>query len=249
MNSGVYIIEGGGFSVSGTGTVTGSGVVIFNVGSTYPTTGGTYGSINLAGSGSFNLTPPTSGTYAGILFFQPSDNTKTISVSGNSSGMTGAIYAPKAQLNLSASGQLNDAIDVDRMTVSGSGIELVQTHDVSPGPGGQTATTQNLGVAGSSAATSASAPSRSIAGVMALDLVLADAGTTANATTSWINPMAARHQVTQTDSKGSTLNVVVIATKPAAVDPGAVDALLSEGMSVRSTRIANRAGQPIKWSL
>ena len=41
MNSGVYIIEGGGFSVSGTGTVTGSGVVIFNVGSTYPTTGGT----------------------------------------------------------------------------------------------------------------------------------------------------------------------------------------------------------------
>ena len=36
MNSGVYIIEGGGFSVSGNASVSGSGVMIFNAGSKYP---------------------------------------------------------------------------------------------------------------------------------------------------------------------------------------------------------------------
>ena len=39
MNSGIYIIEGGGFSVSGNASVTGSGVMIFNAGSKYPTHG------------------------------------------------------------------------------------------------------------------------------------------------------------------------------------------------------------------
>ena len=45
MSSGIYIIEGGGFSVSGNASVTGSGVMIFNAGSNYPSTGGTYGRI------------------------------------------------------------------------------------------------------------------------------------------------------------------------------------------------------------
>ena len=47
LSSGIYIIEGGGFSVSGNASVTGSGVMIFNAGSKYPSTGGTYGSITL----------------------------------------------------------------------------------------------------------------------------------------------------------------------------------------------------------
>ncbi len=42
MSSGVYIIEGGGFSVSGNATVSGSGVMIFNAGSNYPSSGGTF---------------------------------------------------------------------------------------------------------------------------------------------------------------------------------------------------------------
>ena len=36
MSSGIYIIEGGGFSVSGNASVTGSGVTIVNAGSKYP---------------------------------------------------------------------------------------------------------------------------------------------------------------------------------------------------------------------
>ena len=122
MSSGTYIIEGGGFSVSGAGSVTGSGVTIVNAGSDYPSAGGTYGSISLSGSGTYKLTPPTTGTYAGIVIFQTRDNTKAMTVSGAASGMTGTIYASAAALTISGSGQLNAALDVDTLTLSGAAV-------------------------------------------------------------------------------------------------------------------------------
>jgi hypothetical protein len=122
LNSGTYIIEGGGFSISGNASVTGSGVMIVNAGSTYPTTGGTYGSITLSGTGSYNLTPPTSGTYAGIVIFQTRDNSKALTISGNASGMTGTVYAPATQLAASGNATLNAAVIVDTLTISGNGV-------------------------------------------------------------------------------------------------------------------------------
>jgi len=122
MNGGIYIIEGGGFSVSGNASVTGSGVLIFNAGSKYPTTGGTYGSIALSGNGSYSLSPPTTGAYAGIVIFQSRDNTRALTLSGNASGMTGTIYAPAAQLAESGNAQLNAAVVVDTLAVSGNGV-------------------------------------------------------------------------------------------------------------------------------
>ena len=85
--------------------------LIVNAGSDYPSTGGTYGSISLSGNGSYHLTPPTTGTYAGIVIFQARDNSKALTVSGNASGMTGTIYAPAAQLSESGNAQLNASID------------------------------------------------------------------------------------------------------------------------------------------
>ena len=61
MNAGAYIIKGGGFSVSGSACVSGSGVTIYNAGSDCPSTGGTYGSINWSSTGTFNLSAPTAG--------------------------------------------------------------------------------------------------------------------------------------------------------------------------------------------
>ena len=122
LNSGLYIIEGGGFSVSGNASVTGSGVTIVSAGSKYPTSGGIYGSITLSGNGSYNLSPPTTGTYAGIVIFQSRDNTKALTLSGNASGMTGTIYAPAAQLAESGNAALNAAVVVDTMTISGNGV-------------------------------------------------------------------------------------------------------------------------------
>jgi hypothetical protein len=122
MNSGVYIIEGGGFSVSGNASVSGSGVLVVNAGSSYPNTGGTYGSITLSSSGTYDLSPPSTGTYAGIVIFQSRDNAKPLTVSGNASALTGTIYAPAAQVVESGNGQLNAAIIADTMTISGSGV-------------------------------------------------------------------------------------------------------------------------------
>jgi len=122
LSSGIYIIEGGGFTVSGNASVSGSGVMIVNAGSAYPSTGGSYGSITLSGNGSYSLSPPATGTNAGIVIFQTRDNSKVMTISGNASGMTGTIYAPAAQLAESGNAALNAAVIVDTMTVSGNGI-------------------------------------------------------------------------------------------------------------------------------
>ena len=127
------------FAVSGNAsvTVTGSGVMIFNAGSKYsntgtPSDGGTYGSISLSGNGTCSLSPMTSGPYAGIVFFQPSDNKQTLTVTGNASGITGTIYAPGAGLSESGNGSLDASLVVDTITISGNGVADVQTAGGAP---------------------------------------------------------------------------------------------------------------------
>src|SRR5262249_46793849 len=81
MGPGVYIIAGGGFSVTGNASVSGSGVMIFNAGSNYANNraaGGTFGSINLSGYGNISLTAATTGTYANVLIFQSRDNSRPV---------------------------------------------------------------------------------------------------------------------------------------------------------------------------
>ena len=123
FNSGIYIIEGGGFSVSGNATVTGAGVFIYNTGTKYPSAGGTYGAINLSGNGAIKLTGLSTGIYAGIMIAQDANDTQALNISGNASGMSGLIYAPKAQVVLSGNAQLNATLDVGTLTISGNGIE------------------------------------------------------------------------------------------------------------------------------
>ncbi len=122
LGSGVYIIEGGGFSVTGNASVTGSGVTIVNGGSKYPGAGGTYGSITLGGAGTSSLSPATSGIYAGIVFFQPLDNTKAITVTAGATGITGTIYAPASPLSASGSAAIATSLIVRTLTISGNGI-------------------------------------------------------------------------------------------------------------------------------
>ena len=121
LSSGIYLIEGGGLSVSGGANIIGSGVMIVSSGSNYPDPGGMYGSVLLSSTGKCSLSPATSGTYAGIVFFQPLDNTKSISVSGNASAMIGTIYAPGAQLSETRNGALQASLIVDTLTINGNG--------------------------------------------------------------------------------------------------------------------------------
>ena len=126
MNPGLYIIEGGGFSVSGNSSISGTGVTIYNAGSKYPSSGGSYGAINLSGGSVFKLTAPASGPYAGVLFIQPAANTQSLSFSGNSvAGVSGTVYAPSAQLIESGSAHLGGTIIVDKLSLSGTSIANV----------------------------------------------------------------------------------------------------------------------------
>ncbi|MFI5455600.1 MAG: hypothetical protein ACHRXM_09125 [Isosphaerales bacterium] len=67
------------------------------------------------------------------MIFQPSDNSRALSISGNASGTTGTVYAPTAQLAESGNAQLSAAIVVDTMTVSGNGVANTVTLSSPPG--------------------------------------------------------------------------------------------------------------------
>ncbi len=130
MNPGIYVITGGGFSVTGAASVSGSGVMIYNAGSNYNGgSGSTFGGFTLGGSGAVNLSPPTSGPYAGIVLFQSRDNTRALSLSGATVAALngGVLYAPAALLNVSgsahvgSSSQPSSSLIVNELLCSGTG--------------------------------------------------------------------------------------------------------------------------------
>jgi hypothetical protein len=103
LNPGLYIMDGGGFSMSAGGSVTGSGVTI------YSTFDGTHtaGSVSVSNA-TVTLSAPLSGAYAGILFWQPSNNTSAATLSaGASASVSGAFYFPGAKLTFSAGSTTN----------------------------------------------------------------------------------------------------------------------------------------------
>ena len=120
FSPGIYIVAGGGFSVSGNANVTGNRVLFYNAGSNFPNPGGNFGSIFFSGTGQFHFNPSTTGAYSGITFFQARDNTAQVTLSGNLIGMKGTFYAPKTQMIMSGSGQLQMSLIVDRFHLSGN---------------------------------------------------------------------------------------------------------------------------------
>jgi hypothetical protein len=90
FNAGVYILNGGGVSCSGTPTIQGTGVMF------YFTNGATW---NCNGNTSVQLTAPSSGTYAGILMYQDPADTAGPAIGGNNgSFLTGVLYFPKSEV-------------------------------------------------------------------------------------------------------------------------------------------------------
>jgi hypothetical protein len=121
FNAGTYILAGGGMLINGNSTMTGTGVTFYN------TTGlGGYGAITLNGNSQANLSAPTSGSLAGILFFQdramPSTDAGS-DINGNSSStFDGAIYFATTSVtyngNSSASGY--SIVVADKLIINGN---------------------------------------------------------------------------------------------------------------------------------
>ena len=97
LNSGIYTITGGGLTFNGTGTVRGTGVTLY--------IGASGGTVTLHAGQTVNLSAPTSGADAGILFYQNPGNTSTATINGTSgSQFEGAFYFPSADLTIAATG-------------------------------------------------------------------------------------------------------------------------------------------------
>jgi Flp pilus assembly protein TadG len=105
LGSGLYVINGP-LSLGGNVTVTGANVTLDLLGSsTFP------------GNTALNLTAPTSGTYNGVLIYQPSSNTNLISLTGNSGAtLKGIVYAPNAAVSIT--GNSGSSIFADFVTKS-----------------------------------------------------------------------------------------------------------------------------------
>ncbi len=92
MGPGIYIINGGQFSIQGGSTLTAtSGVMVY-------LTGGA--TVSIANGATVNMTAQSSGTYEGILFYQDRSSAESSSDFAGGANMTfnGTLYMPKSDL-------------------------------------------------------------------------------------------------------------------------------------------------------
>lgn len=121
MTTGTYIIEGGGFTISGDAAVNGSGVFVYNAGSNYPGACRTFSGITVSGNGTCTLSAGDSGPYAGIVIFQARQNTCAVAFSGNAMGdIAGVIYIPSARLSMSGNARFPVSFIADTASLSGN---------------------------------------------------------------------------------------------------------------------------------
>jgi hypothetical protein len=96
---GIYYMDGGGFSFSGTGSLMAEGVMIVNAPQSNSDT------VGITGTGTINLSPMTTGLYQGISLWQTRASTNTLTVSGGGGGsVTGTFYAQHGTLKVSGGG-------------------------------------------------------------------------------------------------------------------------------------------------
>jgi hypothetical protein len=119
---GIYYIGSQGFSVTNAGGVSGSNVLLYSAGT---------GNISLTGSGSVNLSPPTSGTYQGIAVFQERSSNKQINITAQGNmDISGTFYAASAKVSITAQGNLTNNIASQwiawQLAVTGTGSMTVK---------------------------------------------------------------------------------------------------------------------------
>lgn len=124
LNPGIYVINGGPLHFmsgnGGTSNTGGDGVFFYLTGSA---------SLVIDNGANVNVSPPTSGTYSGMLLFQDPFDTQNVSVQGGSKmNISGTIFAPAANITLGngSNTSVNSDIVAYSMTVNGGG-KLVST--------------------------------------------------------------------------------------------------------------------------
>ncbi len=101
LSPGTYIFDNGSLSIAGGATFQGSGVTLVFTSSD---------SASIAGGATVNLTPPTTGTYAGISIYGSRSmpvGTVVKLAGGSSQSISGAIYLPEAALSYAGNTGMN----------------------------------------------------------------------------------------------------------------------------------------------
>jgi hypothetical protein len=119
LSPGIYYMDGGGFSFTGLGNLNALGVMIVN----NPNSKNDI--ININGNGAVNMSPMTTGIYAGISLWQTRTSTNTIQVTGNGGqSITGTFYTAHGTLAVGGNGSNNvigSQYISDMLSVNGNG--------------------------------------------------------------------------------------------------------------------------------
>ena len=137
---GTYYIDGGSFSVGSQAQLNGDGVTIILTSSTAANNPGSIAQVDINGGATINLRSPTSGTYAGVLFYQ--DRRAVFSgnsynkINGNSSSeFQGAMYFPRTGVEFTGNTTMNiDCIQLVGWRVTFIGNSTVRNICPSQGP-------------------------------------------------------------------------------------------------------------------
>jgi Flp pilus assembly protein TadG len=104
LNDGTYVIDGNAFSVGSQAVVTGNNVTIILTSNNAGSNPSSIATLDINGGATVRLSAQTSGTYAGILFYQDrrAVDSGTNTVNGNSSSLyQGAVYMAGQEVDLS----------------------------------------------------------------------------------------------------------------------------------------------------
>lgn len=120
LTPGVYVLRNIQIKLTG-GILVGHGVTIFLLDGS---------SLTMNGNHTIDLSPPTSGPYAGITIFQGRDNAQELKINGSStSKISGFVYAPNAHIFFagnSSSGS-SDCVRLVGDTIEMTGTSTIQT--------------------------------------------------------------------------------------------------------------------------
>ncbi len=135
FNAGTYIIKGGGLNINGGVTATGTGITFYNTGAA----GYTYSPIVIGNGAVVTFSAPTTGGYAGILFFQDRSIVSAAMnqfVGGTTMNLTGSMYFPTTPVTFSNGNSTASpySIIVAKNVVFSGGVKV--NNDYSSLPGG-----------------------------------------------------------------------------------------------------------------
>lgn len=141
LPSGVYVIDGGDFSVGSQANVTCNGCTFVLTNRSTSSTA-TIGSVNMNGGATINMSDSQSGTYAGMLFYQDRRATLTNGagqsnlINGNSSSsFQGAFYFPSTQVTFNGtSGMQTNCVQMVGRQITFSGNTAINNTCPSGGP-------------------------------------------------------------------------------------------------------------------